>query len=82
MGDLIDDGERKTRKPHKCHGCNETIPTGTITDYCKVADEGTVTTFYTCKRCKDWCNDKKCHDCFEMECTFEGFVKECMINGR
>lgn len=80
MAALLRDGKFKTRKDHKCHGCREIIPKGTEVYSQAVADEGTVSTFYVCDECRDWCKNKKCRDCFELENAYEGHVKECMEN--
>ena len=41
----------KTRKPHKCFGCNRTIEAGNRMGYVVVADAGTVYGDYFCDTC-------------------------------
>ena len=78
MADCINCGMRKTRKPHKCHGCGCEIPKGTYANYWTVADGGNIYTGYTCDVCNAWCGEMKCKDCFDDESAFEGHVRECM----
>lgn len=41
----------KTRKPHKCFGCERTIEAGNRMGYVVVADAGTVDSAYFCDTC-------------------------------
>lgn len=72
---LIRDGEVKTRKEHKCHGCLKLIPKGTVV-YSQTGTDGkSIYTIYTCDDCRNYCDD--CQECQEMEEAYEGYVKEC-----
>ncbi len=85
---VLQDGIVKTRKPHKCHGCCETIPAGTHVYHQKCTDEG-IYEIYMCDACREWCRNmenkdicfgnitKGCRDCIDAEQAFEGYVKEC-----
>ncbi len=82
MAALLKDGIVITRKVHKCHGCLEEIPKGTPTYNQSVADEGTVFNIYMCPNCLDWCRQKGCRDCINMESAHEGYIKECKADQR
>ncbi len=45
------DKKVKTRKPHRCHGCIDIIPTGTTVRYTANVDGGRVAGAYWCDRC-------------------------------
>lgn len=80
MVNVLRDGYVKTRKPHKCHGCQEIIPTGTTVYHQTCIYDG-IYTIYMCDACQEWCSqqgrDRVCQDCPENEMAFEGYVKEC-----
>jgi predicted RNA-binding Zn-ribbon protein involved in translation (DUF1610 family) len=88
MVDVLADGIVKTRKPHKCHGCQEVIPAGTMVYRQTCVDDG-IYTIYMCDSCRKWCANqvtyvhytdkpvKGCQDCIDNEQAYEGYVKEC-----
>ena len=82
MAALLKDGIVITRKVHKCHGCMEEIPKGTPTYHQSVADEGTVFDIYMCQSCRDWCKQKNCKECYELESEYAGYIKECKAEQR
>jgi hypothetical protein len=90
MSNLLRDGYVKTRKPHKCFGCQETIPAGVRVYHQTCVDDGTAYDIYMCDSCREWCGNqvrvdywnsgktvKGCQDCLESETAFEGYVREC-----
>jgi flavoprotein len=76
--DVIRDGIIKTRKDHKCHGCEEIIPKGTKT-YSQTNVDDTIYTLYVCNSCREYCGN--CHECYETENAYEGYIRECKIDG-
>ena len=76
--ELVRDGNVKTKKDHKCHGCLSVIYKNTEVYRQVVAGEGTVETLYMCDDCKDYCKNKNCNDCYMSEGAHEGYIKECM----
>ena len=44
----------KTRRPHRCFGCGRRIPKGTRAETVRVANDGTVSTTYTCLDCSEF----------------------------
>lgn len=51
------DKKVKTRKAHKCWGCKEDIPTGTLTQKVTTVDGGEICTTYWCNRCDKFLSD-------------------------
>ncbi len=78
MMNIIKDGMIKTRKEHKCHGCLEVIPKGTVIYSQTNVYDGKIYTLYMCSHCNDYCKLKNCKECYELEDAFAGFIKECM----
>jgi len=76
MGTFLRDGKVKTRKPHRCHGCQKLFPKGTML-YSQTGIEDGIYTVYICDDCLNWCGERNCRDCPESENAFEGYVQEC-----
>ena len=74
--DLLKEKEVKTRKDHLCHGCLKIIPKNSIARSETIADGGRVYTLYMCDSCKDWCKERKCRECYELDNQGEGYIKE------
>lgn len=53
MSGNIDQGERVTRKPHRCAYCDDQIPAGTRVAWWKWADAGQIETSYGHLECRD-----------------------------
>ena len=51
---IVSDKKVKTRKPHKCWGCMEDIPTGATVQAVTSVDGGKIATVYWCDRCADF----------------------------
>ena len=47
----------KTRKPHKCFGCDRVFPAGTIMELSSVVDDGTLFGSYLCDTCLEIVSD-------------------------
>ncbi|HBG21971.1 MAG TPA: hypothetical protein DDW83_01805 [Peptococcaceae bacterium] len=54
MSDILRWQEVKTRKPHKCWGCDKEYPAGTQMISAAYADGGTVFGGYWCKTCQEY----------------------------
>ncbi len=71
---------KKTRKPHRCHGCMEIIPVGSEALVNTCTDGGEIYTLYFCKSCTDWLKGQ-CRGCKECrpwgEGLCEGDIKTC-----
>lgn len=77
--DILVDKKVKTRKPHRCFGCNEIIPAKTEdVQFTTIANDGSVYTNYTCTRCEEWINKNR--DYFECGEFYRGDIKEAMID--
>jgi len=75
--DILKDGIVKTRKEHRCHGCNQMIPIGTsVYSQTNVCDG--IYTLYMCDNCRNWCKERKCQSCIESESAGEGYIRDCM----
>ncbi|WP_340012406.1 hypothetical protein MHI32_11935 [Paenibacillus sp. FSL H7-0690] len=76
--DVLIDKLVKTRKFHRCFGCNETIPEKTDgIRFTKLANEGRVYSTYTCARCEEWIKNN--HGYFEDGEYYRGDIKEAMV---
>lgn len=75
--DILKDGIVKTRKDHRCHGCNQIIPKGTSVYSQTNVDDG-IYTLYTCDKCRNWCKERKCENCIDSEIADERYIRECM----
>lgn len=53
MSQVIDNGERVTRKPHDCAYCDIEIPAGARVAWWKWADDGRIETSYGHLECRD-----------------------------
>jgi hypothetical protein len=75
----------KTRKPHKCHGCENAIPAGT-TDIDRQTNvfDGAIYSIYFCPECQRFEEENchKCRDCYENECAFPGYIRDCQEEKR
>ena len=78
MADVLVSKTVKVRKNHKCHGCSSIIEKGNSALFETYTDD-TIYNLYFCEDCKAWLKEKcnKCNECFELESSFEGFIKEC-----
>lgn len=74
---IIRDGEVKTRKEHKCHGCGEIIPTGSQVTYQTNTYDGNIYTLYMCNDCNGYCHAMGCRECFDMDEAYKGYIREC-----
>lgn len=45
---------KKTRKDHKCFGCREKLPKGSMAFYISGVYEGDFSFYYLCIPCKEW----------------------------
>ena len=54
MSDVLRWEKRKTRKHHKCWGCNKTYPPGTLMANAAYTDAGTVFSCYWCSTCEEY----------------------------
>lgn len=71
----------KTRKKHRCVGCNEIIEIGTkVMKYSGVSD-GKFYNSYMCDACEEFSKTEcmKCRTCWDIEVCFDGYIKECKI---
>lgn len=48
---ILREGHGKSRKPHRCHGCERVFPVGTKLHYQRVADD-VLYTVWTCETCE------------------------------
>lgn len=79
MATFLRDGKIKTRKSHRCHGCQKKIPKGTML-YSQTGIDDGFYTVYMCDDCLDWCKNRSCKECLECENAFEGYVQECRLS--
>lgn len=80
MPDLISEQAiKKTRKPHRCHGCLEVIPAGSEALANTNTDSGEIYTLYFCVACRDWLKSecRECRMCYEDPGMMEGDIKAC-----
>lgn len=57
MSKILDSRLVKTRKPHKCFGCDRTFPAGTIMELSTVADDTEFFSSYLCDTCQEIARD-------------------------
>ena len=85
MPELISEQQvKRTRKPHRCHGCQEVIPPGSEATVSTCTDEN-IYTLYFCKTCAEWMKTKcsDCRVCYEWpnDGMMAGDIKNCMQYG-
>ena len=54
MSEILHWKEVKTRKPHRCFGCQKTYPAGTEMTHAAYADGGSVDGCYWCETCVEY----------------------------
>ena len=70
-------GTRKTRKPHECFHCGETIPAGSVVAYQANVEDGQAYTLYLHPECDAACTECGWRDgeCFGY-CCKRGSMEE------
>jgi hypothetical protein len=75
---MIRNKKVKTRKDHECFACFRKISAGEIAHIQTYANYDGIYNIYLCDRCVNWCNDKNCNDCYDVDGYIdEGYVKYC-----
>lgn len=54
MSNIIDQHIVKTRKPHRCFGCLEMMPTGSSVERCTIVDGDQIYANYLCEDCVEF----------------------------
>jgi len=68
---------KRTRKPHKCHGCSQAIPVGSAARYLSGTDGGELYSCHLCSECVEYIDKYGWDDVADVDgALWEGAVAE------
>lgn len=68
---------KRTRKRHRCFGCERIIPKGTMADYSVSVDNREISASYLCLDCSEFSQTKEARENSDDGCLWPGSFSEC-----